>query len=137
MKQPVQQSDDAAVRARLAELISNMSDVQRQDLLSTLEDWPRRLQRKHPRKDCHMAVDYTAGDRTFKDFIRNLSAGGAFIETRTPFSIGQEMTLTFSHANNSKPIKITGEIVWTGTLGIGVKFKTPNQDLELLIKSLY
>jgi len=59
-----------------------------------------------------------------------------FIETNMPFSVGRKLTLTFSSSNYEKPIKVTGEIVWTGTLGIGVKFKAANQDLEAIIKFL-
>lgn len=83
-----------------------------------------------------MAVDYADRDRAFKDFIKNISAGGVFIETNTPFSIGKDITLTFSFSNYQHPIKITVKIVWTDTLGIGVQFKSETQDLVAMIKSL-
>ena len=43
-------------------------------------------QRRHPRKPCHLAVDGFAGDSTFKAFAKNISLGGAFIETPYAFA---------------------------------------------------
>jgi Tfp pilus assembly protein PilZ len=57
--------------------------------------------------------------------IKDISAGGAFIEFSRPFPIGQEITLVFSSLGDQKPVRIIGEIAWTGPQGIGVKFKTP------------
>ncbi len=131
-----QQPDESSLISRLIELINNLSESQQRELLTTLEDWHRKEQRKHPRKPCLIVVDYADRDRAFKDFIKNISAGGVFIETNMPFSVGRKLTLTFSSSNYEKPIKVTGEIVWTGTLGIGVKFKAANQDLEAIIKFL-
>ena len=130
------QPNESSLTARLIELVNNISEVQQRQLLSMLEDWQHTNRRQHPRKACFMAVDYADRDRAFKDFIKNISAGGVFIETNTPFSIGRDLTLTFSSFNYERPIKITGKIVWTGTLGIGVQFKTKNQDLVAMIKFL-
>ena len=131
-----QQSKEATTTVQLIELINGLSESQQRELLSMLNDWQRPEQRKHPRKGCFMAVDYADRDRVFKDFIKNISACGVFIETNTPFSIGKGISLTFSSSNYERPIKITGKIVWTGTLGIGVQFKSENQDLVAMIKSL-
>jgi Tfp pilus assembly protein PilZ len=100
------------------------------------EDGQRPQQRERPRKRCLMLVDYATLDRAYKDCIRNISASGVFIETRTSFSIGQKITLTFSASNYERPIKITGKIARTGPGGIGVKFKNENQHLDAMIRSL-
>ncbi len=136
MTESIQQADDADIRARLISLIDNMSVTERRDLLNMLEDLSDGFRRNHPRKACDLAVDCVSSDRVFKDFMRNISVGGTFIETRIPFSMGEEMTMTFAPANSEDRIKVTGEIVWTGRLGIGVKFETANKELELLIRSL-
>jgi len=131
-----QEPDESSVTERLIELINPLPEEKKQVLLAILEDWHRTLQRKHPRKSCFMAVDYADRDRAFKDFIRNISAGGVFIETNLPFSIGKEITLTFSSSKYERPIKITGKIARTGRGGIGVRFKTENQDVIAMIKAL-
>ena len=131
-----QQPDESSVTKRLIELVNGLPEEKKQALLAILEDWHRTLQREHPRKSCFMAVDYADRDRVFKDFIRNISAGGVFIETNLPFSIGKDITLTFSSSNYERPIKITGKIARTGRGGIGVRFKTENRDLIAMIKAL-
>ncbi|NVM26766.1 MAG: PilZ domain-containing protein, partial [Desulfobacterales bacterium] len=53
-----------------------------------------------------------------------------------PFTPGQEVSLTFPLPDYQKHIKIIGEIVRVTQQGIGVKFKTVNQDQEVMIESL-
>jgi len=72
----------------------------------------------------------------YKDYIKDISAGGVFIETRMPFSVGQEVSLAFPLPNYQKYIKIIGEIVRISPHGIGVKFRMASQDQEAIIKSL-
>lgn len=59
-----------------------------------------------------------------------------FIEAHMPFSVGQELSLTFPLPKYQKHIKITGEVVRTSSEGIGVKFKMANWEQEAMIKSL-
>ena len=106
------------------------------DTIEHTEEWQRPQRRECSRKSCLMLVDYATLDRAYKDCIRNISTSGLFIETSTSFSIGQKIKLTFSSSNYERPIKITGKIARRAPEGIGVKFKTENQDLEAMIKSL-
>ncbi|OEU53304.1 MAG: hypothetical protein BA861_11930 [Desulfobacterales bacterium S3730MH5] len=129
-------SNESSVTARLIELFNNLSQAQQQALLSILEDWQPADRRKHPRKPCLLSVDYATGDRVFKDFIKNIAADGVFIETRTAFSFGQEITMTFSCSSYKEPIKIKGNILWSNPLGIGVKFDAENQAVIDMIKTL-
>jgi Tfp pilus assembly protein PilZ len=80
--------------------------------------------RKHTRKPLLTVVDYATQGKVYRDFIRNISAGGVFIETAVPISIGQELSLTFVLATHRRPIKLTGEVVRIIPQGIGVRFKT-------------
>jgi len=83
-----------------------------------------------------MVVDYATEGRAYKDYIQDISAGGVFIETRMPFSVGQEVSLSFPLPDHEKYIRITGEVVRTSPQGIGVKFKMVDQDQETMIRSL-
>lgn len=136
MTDSIIQSNTSPVTTRLIELINNISETQRRALLGMLEDWQNTKRRDHPRKPCLMAVDYAAEDRVFKDFIHNISSGGVFVETNESFSVGQDITMTFSLPHYEEPVKITGEIVWSAPHGIGVKFKTPHQHLDAMIQSI-
>jgi Tfp pilus assembly protein PilZ len=132
MTDSVEPSNDAQVTARLIALINQMSPARQRALLGLVEDWQHTRRREHTREPCFLAVDYGTRDGVFKDFITNMSAGGVFIETRMPFAVGQEITLTFSSSNYEDPIKITGKIAWGGPRGIGVKFSKANLSLEAL-----
>jgi Tfp pilus assembly protein PilZ len=132
MTASVEQSKDAQVTARLIALINQMSPARQRALLGLVEDWQHTRRREHTREPCFLAVDYGTRDGVFKDFITNMSAGGVFIETRMPFAVGREITLTFSSSNYEDPIKITGKIAWSGPRGIGVKFGKVNLSLEAL-----
>jgi len=125
-----------SVLGRLFELIRNMPGDEQLDLLKELEGRLFRDKRKHTRKHFFMAVDYSVEDRVYKDYIKDISAGGVFIETRTPFSIGQELSLSFPLPNYRKYIKTTGEVVRISPHGIGVKFMMVDQGQEAMIKSL-
>lgn len=128
--------NETGVTARLLELVKNMSQDERLALLKELEERLFKDKREHQRKPFFMVVDYSTDDRIYKDYIQNISAGGAFIETRMPFSVGQEVSLSFPLPNYQKYIRIAGEVVRISPEGIGVKFKMVTQDQETMIKSL-
>ncbi len=96
----------------------------------------REERRKHPRKPCSVDVDGASWDSAFNGCIKNMSAGGVFVETPSVFAVGEEIKLTFSFPEHEEPIEIVGEIVWNVPQGLGVKFKSPSQQVEAMIKSL-
>jgi uncharacterized protein (TIGR02266 family) len=129
-------SNDSHVLARLVELIKDMPEKGRRNLLKELEEELNKGKRRQKRKPFFMVVDYSTKDRVYKDYIQNISTGGVFIETQMPFSVGQEVSLSFPLPNYLKYIKILGEVVRTCPQGIGLRFKPSNQDQEEMIKSL-
>ena len=130
-------SKKPTITSRLFSLIINMTKDEQSSLLKELEDRiSTKGKRRHTRKPFFMVVDYSSKDRTYKDFIQNISPGGVFIETRMPFSIGQEVSLTFPLPSYDKHIKITGQVVRTDEAGIGVKFNMVDEEQETFIKSL-
>ena len=121
---------------RLLELITDMPDDARQDLLRELEEKAPKGSRRHYRKPFFTIVDYGTQDRVYKDFIQNISAGGLFIETTQPFEKGQEVMLTFPMPDGRGHIKITGEVVRTTPEGIGVRFSSDEEGQQEEIQSL-
>ncbi len=85
-------------------------------------------QRKYPRKVSLLDVEYSAGESAFKDFSKDISNSGIFIETRNPLSVGDEILLTIQLAGEGEEIKISGEVVRTDSQGIGVRFKDVLRD---------
>ncbi|UCF56015.1 MAG: PilZ domain-containing protein [Deltaproteobacteria bacterium] len=132
----IEKMNESSTTARLVRLILKMSADEQQSLLEELEKRFSFKKRKHDRKPYFSAVDYAARDETHTDFIQNISAGGVFIGTATPFSVGQEVTLTFPLPISQERISILGEIAWASEKGIGVKFKIADYRQEAMIKSL-
>ena len=79
--------------------------------------------RQHARTIRLVEADFVIQDRAYKGFIFNISDGGAYIETRETFSVGQKLVLAFPSPNSKEHVKKTGEIVRIDKNGIGVKFE--------------
>lgn len=113
------------VRAFIFEIIDGMSDTEMRKLLKDLESWQKSKneKRKFPRRSTLIDITYSSDKRRiFEDFIRNISAGGLYIETNLLAELGQKLTMTFSHPDSGDPIKVLGKIVRVDTGGVGVKF---------------
>ena len=93
------------------EMCMNTSEYERGNFLEKFEQRLEEERRKHARKPFFMAVDYATKDKTYKDFIQNISTGGVFIETRMPLYAGQKLAMSFPLPNCKKHVKITGKIV--------------------------
>ena len=144
MTSSVTGSGPSDLQARLIELLTDIfvfvdtaSEEQQRRILSALEDLRERERREHPRKPCSMRVTVTTPDLFSTDTIRDISTGGAFVETPVALSAGDQITLWFSLPNREEPIMLTGEVVWSPRKGVGVKFiSSLDKDLEKMIESL-
>ncbi|WP_319410174.1 PilZ domain-containing protein [uncultured Desulfosarcina sp.] len=122
--------DENKLTERLISAISKLSPQRKKMLNELLEEWERLDYREDSRIPCFLPVDYSTNDRVYQDFINNLSKGGVFIETLSPFRVGQSISLIFTLPLMQKTFKISGTIVRTEQDGIGVKFSkklTPYQ----------
>jgi len=82
----------------------------------------REERRLYPRVPCFLLVDYATGGNAYRAFVRNLSADGAFIESHMPGPTGPDISLVISLREGKNPVKINGEIAWSGGQGMGVRF---------------
>lgn len=121
---------------QIIELVKGMPVNDQRILLEQLKDKVSKRRRLHTRKPYFMVVDYATHDRTYADFIKDISFSGVFIQTHKPFTIGQAISLTFPLPDQKKHIKINGEIIRTSEEGIGVKFHMFDGSQEEMIKSL-
>lgn len=119
---------------RIFEIISNLSETNRQKVLKDLEklqQFQLSEKREHERKHTSIYAICSAGNLSFKDFIRNISVGGLFIETKTPLVVNTELLIRFLHSDYVPLTKITGKTVRVDLKGVGVKF------YKLLSKDLF
>jgi len=124
--------DESSVVPRLHDLIKKMSKEEQQALLGELEERLFKKQRKHARKMFLTTLDYSTDSGSYRDFIKDISVGGLFIETGTSFSVGEEISMTLLLPEYGKKISIQGEIVRIEEQGIGVKFKTSQVQKEII-----
>ena len=123
------------VRALLFGIIDSMSENEMRQLLKDLEARQSKERRHFDRKDFLTIIDYSVGDRYYRDFIQDISASGVFIKTSHKFSVGQPILMTFMSPDNQKPFRIIGEIMRAQEDGIGVAFNIESQVQELVLKS--
>jgi hypothetical protein len=124
------------VHDQISELISNMSEAEIQKLLDGMSEAgiqkllkgleKRRPskpadKRKYHRKDSSIYAICETDQCYFRDFIKNVSAEGLFIETETALSAGDEVFISFFHPDSKISIKTTGKIVRVDQKGVGVK----------------
>ena len=88
-------SEDSTISAKLFALILNMSRKEQISLYEELRERVAKGDRVHPRKAFFSLVHYATQDTVYKDFIKDISEGGVFIETSVPFTVGQVISLTF------------------------------------------
>ena len=113
------------VRTFIFEIITDMSDTELRQLLKDLEKWEKskNKKRKYPRRSTLIDITYASDQRGFFEaVIRDISAGGLYIETTLLSELGQKLTMTFSHPDSGDPIKVLGKVIRVDSEGIGVKF---------------
>lgn len=148
------QADETRVEDRFKELLKDISAFidkasaeQKQRLLTLfeeimplyvrlLEDLRHQDRRKHSRKACSLAAYFATWEGSFQSFVRNISHGGMFIQTRRVLPAGQQITVSLPPpANRKEMIEVTGEIVWSVPEGLGIKFTSVSKDLQEIIES--
>ena len=130
MISPNQKQKEPAVKLKLIALIDYLPDGMQIKLLRYLE---KKLnikigedlkveKRGDTRRTCLISADYIIEKEAFNGYILDISAFGVFIETNVIFPAGQKLSMSFSLPNHQKPFNFKGQIVWSGSQGIGVKF---------------
>ncbi len=77
---------------------------------------------RSPREACNIVADFVIDGRVHMGIIKNKSDSGIYLEVMGSFSIGQELTLTFTVPGKLKPTKRKGIITRITPAGFGVEF---------------
>jgi hypothetical protein len=136
MDVPIDKLGKSSVMSELIKLLEKIPQGELQILLNELERRYSRPTRKHNRKAASSEVECVTGYQSSKGRIKNISAGGVFIETRMPFRYGSDIILRFIfHQNIQKQFRILGQIVRINPTGIAVRFEELSKEQEKFIKS--
>ena len=129
-------SEISPVTDLLISLVMEMSAEQQETLLEELELKLSKERRRHTRKSFITVVDFASQGRAYREFLQDISGSGVYIQTSRPFSVGQDVVLTFPFPDSQKHVKITGRIARVADTGIGVQFNMRSFRDELPIRSV-
>ncbi len=112
---------DEEITRALIETIAGLPADKKVRLLQLLGAWERDEKRVHPRKRLRLAQDREEGQAP-RFLIRDLSAGGLFLRSEAPMTLGQEVSLTLLFAHQREPLRIQGQVVRITPQGVGIQF---------------
>ncbi len=93
-------------------------------------------QRQFDRYDCLVGVDYDISDWTYQCNLRDISEGGAYIETEQPITVGQRLIVSLHSPVLEQTCAINGTVVRRDPQGIGVRFEALTLQQKQVIRSL-
>ena len=136
--------NQTSIRDQIVQLVDRMPEDMCRKLLQFLEvRLPRHIKkdmvldkRDDSRKQCLISVDYIIDGGQHTGFILDISAFGVFIESDLLFPIGDTIQISFSLPRYYGVFKLSGQIVWSGTRGFGVKFPMLNRRQREFINSI-
>ena len=85
--------------------------------------------RRYLRQTSFIVAQYAVAEGTFRDIIRNISAGGLFIEADRHIAVGQPISITFPLFNFDNVIQVYGNVVRRDPDGYVVTFDQPIEGL--------
>lgn len=90
---------------------------------------PPQDRRQYPRQVSYIVAEYTVKEGTFRDIIKNISAGGLFVWTQKHIAVGQSIMLEFPLFQFENVIQVSGTVVRSDAKGFGVEFNKPIEEL--------
>ncbi|MBU0991975.1 MAG: PilZ domain-containing protein [Proteobacteria bacterium] len=122
MKPSSKHFDKIDVTSRLINMVLDMSIKNQINLLKQLDKSNFEGTRKHTRKPYVFVVDCDTDDMFFQEYIRDISGGGIFLRSEQPFSVGQEIKMTFQLPSHDQVFNILGKVVRSCKDGVGIQF---------------
>ena len=132
MKTSALKDTSIEVQRRIFEIIDSMPEIEMRNFLIGLEKWKQSKhnhRRKHPRKDTSIYALFKTNGLSFREYIKNLSDSGLFIETNIPVSSNNKLFVQFVHPDSKNVVRLNGKIVRIDSKGLGIQFDKPRSDI--------
>lgn len=81
--------------------------------------------RRHLRHTALFSAKYTAKEGAYRDLVKDIGAGGAFVCTRRKINKGRSINLQFPILVFGKRLSLMGMVVRCNATGFAVKFDKP------------
>lgn len=92
--------------------------------------------RAHERYDLLVALEYDIRNMTRQCFLRDISLGGAYIETDQEMDVGQTITLVLTSVSLKSSCSIDAEVVRKDLRGAGFRFRITSHEQQQMIKAM-
>lgn len=103
--------------------VKNLTPERQDELLELLTHWQQGKQREYQRLEAKTSVDVAVADRVIQTDIRDISAGGVFINTSGKFDVDRKVRVVFTVPGYEKPFKLEGRIVRVEKSGLAIAFE--------------
>jgi Tfp pilus assembly protein PilZ len=110
--------------ARFFLLINQLDEADLLRFMNRYEQKRFAMLREFPRVPCNLSLDLAADGRAINCFAIDISAGGMFVESCEPFTMGQSVSICFSLTDDQIPLKVNGRVVRLEHGGIGIKYES-------------
>jgi len=109
--------------ARFFLLINQLSETDLLRFMNRYEEKRFAMLREFPRVPCNITLDLAANGRAINCFAMDISAGGMFVESCEPFTMGQPVSICFSVADDLLALKLKGRVIRLEHGGVGIQYE--------------
>ena len=109
--------------ARFFLLINQLSEADLLKFMNRYEQKRFAMLRGFPRVPCNITLDLAANGRAINCFAMDISAGGMFVESCEPFTMGQYVSICFTVAEDHLALKLKGRVIRLEHGGVGIKYE--------------
>lgn len=92
--------------------------------------------RRYKRFACSLPVEFIYNEWSHQGLVSNISLSGVFLQTKGPFSIGQEVRIAFHSQSLDKGCRMRGVIVRRDADGIGIAFVPANINQMAVLRTV-
>lgn len=105
---------------QITEKARALTEKQQEDVLRFIQSLYE--PREYARSSQRLEIDSVVGDRVIQSDTRDISAGGAFVNTNATLALGSEAMVVFSIPGQNRPFKLHSKVVRTEKEGVGIQF---------------
>ncbi len=139
MNQDTVQSEKSDTKARLVDLIEQLSHPERISLLEQIKAYisgKKIEKRAHERTKCSLPINYISLLEMVTDYANDISPSGIFMQTDVDLDVGDEIFLRINFSENMNPFQIPAEVVRASSRGVGLRFQFKSQVQKAIVTSL-
>jgi type IV pilus assembly protein PilZ len=78
-----------------------------------------------------LQLDYQRLNTFFADYVKNISRGGTFINTRKPLPVGTRFVFVLGVPRFKQPLRFNGKVMWVTQVDDSSKANPPGMGIEI------